>query len=182
MFSDVSEKDWYAGAVQFVYDRGIMTGKSKTEFGANSQIKREQAVTVLYAAAGKPSVSGTSGFPDVKDTDYFNNAVIWAKNNKIASGMGDGTFGVGRSISRESIALMLYAYAKAEGYNTDFVKGASDGFADSAKISSFAKEAMDWAVTQGIISGKGSGEQKRLDPAGKATRAEYAAMITKLLY
>lgn len=183
IFEDVTPSDWYVSAVQFVYDKGVMTGKTQTEFGAASDVKREQVVTVLYAAAGKPAVSGTSGFPDVKSTDYFNNAVIWAKNNKITSGLGDGSFGVGNSISRESLAMMLYGYAKLKGIKTKKTAGASNGFSDSSQISSYAKDAMDWAVTQGIITGKGTGTnaQKRLDPKGKATRAEFAAMMTKLL-
>lgn len=115
--------------------------------------------------------------------DYFFNAVIWAKNNKITSGLGDGSFGVGNSISRESLAMMLYGYAKLKGIKTKKTAGASNGFSDSSQISSYAKDAMDWAVTQGIITGKGTGTnaQKRLDPKGKATRAEFAAMMTKLL-
>ncbi len=183
IFEDVKPGDYYVDAVQYLYNKGIMTGKTQTEFGAASQVKREQVVTVLYAAAGKPAVSGTSGFPDVKSTDYFNNAVIWAKKNKITSGLGDGSFGVGNSISRESLAMMLYGYAKFKGIKTKKTAGASNGFSDSSQISSYAKDAMDWAVTQGIISGKGTGSnaQKRLDPKGKAARSEFAVMMAKLL-
>ena len=183
IFEDVKPGDYYVDAVQYLYNKGIMTGKTQTEFGATSQVKREQVVTVLYAAAGKPAVSGTSGFPDVKSTDYFNNAVIWAKKNKITSGLGDGSFGVGNSISRESLAMMLYGYAKFKGIKTKKTAGASNGFSDSSQISSYAKDAMDWAVTQGIISGKGTGSnaQKRLDPKGKAARSEFAVMMAKLL-
>ena len=183
IFEDVTPTDWYLNSVQYVYDKGIMTGNAPTVFGANSSIKREAVVQVLYANEGKPKVSGSSGFKDVKSTDWFNNAVIWAKNKGIVSGKPDGTFGVGNDITRESLAIMLYKYAQVKKIKTKKTAGASNGYSDSGKISSYAKDAMDWAVTQGVLSGKGSGSksQMRLDPQGKATRAEFAAMMTKLL-
>ena len=183
IFDDVKPSDWYVSSVQYVYDKGIMTGNTQTVFGATSSIKREAVVQVLYANEKKPAVSGTSGFKDVKSTDWFNNAVIWAKNKGIVSGKPDGTFGVGNDITRESLAIMLYKYAQVKNIKTKKTAGASNGYSDSAKISSYAKDAMDWAVTQGVLSGKGSGSksQMRLDPQGKATRAEFAAMMTKLL-
>ncbi len=183
IFEDVTPTDWYLSSVQFVYDKGIMTGTAPTVFGANTSIKREQVVQVFYANEGKPAVSGTSGFSDVKSTDWYNKAVIWAKNKGITSGKPDGTFGVGNDITRESLAIMLYKYAQLKKIKTKKTTGASNGYADSGKISPYAKDAMDWAVTQGVLSGKGSGSksQMRLDPQGKATRAEFAAMMTKLL-
>ena len=183
IFKDVHNGQWYVSGIQYVYDKGLMVGKSATEFGINSNVQREQVVVTLYAAAGKPAVSGSSKFPDVKQGVYYEKAVIWATNNKITSGLGDGSFGVGNSISRESLAMMLYGYAKMKNIKTNVTAGASNGYADTKDISSYAKTAMDWAVTQGILSGKGSGSkaQMRLDPKGKATRAEFATMIMKLL-
>lgn len=183
IFDDVKPGDWYVSAVQYVYDKGIMTGNTQTVFGSSSSIKREAVVQVLYANEKKPAVSGSSGFKDVVAGAWYEKAVIWAKNKGIASGKPDGTFGVGNEITRESLAIMLYKYAQLKKIKTGKTTGASNGYSDSAKISTYAKDAMDWAVTQGVLDGKGSGDksQKRLDPAGKATRAEFAAMITKLL-
>lgn len=178
IFEDIMPGDWSNDYVQFVYDKGLMEGTAKNVFGVNSQVKREQVVQVLYANEGKPAVTGSVNFKDVKTTDWFYKAVVWAKNNGISQGNKDGTFGVGNNITREALALMLYKYAQLKHIKTAVTPGASDGYADSSKISSYAKTAMDWAITQGIMSGKGG---NRLDPTGKATRAEFAVMLKKLL-
>ena len=95
----------------------------------------------------------------------------------MADGKSDGTFAPNNNITRQDLAMMLYAYAQYKNYNLDKNADALNGFSDAGKVSGYAKNAMTWAVTQGILSGKGG----RLDPAGKATRAEFAQMIMKLL-
>lgn len=182
-FPDVRKSDWFGPAVQFVYDNGIMTGMGKT-FQPNGKLTREQFVQVLYSHSGKPTVTGKSKFPDVRSGQWYEKAVIWATVNGITSGNGDGTFGVGQNISREALAVMLYKYARLKGYDLSSREGLIYRYADGSKVSTWAREAMNWAISQGVISGKGSGGNLatyKLDPQGFATRAECAAMMMKLL-
>ena len=189
VFDDINEGDWFVNAVQFVYDRGIMGGKSATQFQPGVPIRREEFTRVLYNQIGKPAVSIDNPYPDVKEGQWYFDSVLWAKENNIANGKADKEgviiFGVGQNITREELALMLYKYALLLGYDTSADPGASDGFADTDRISGWAKNAMDWAVTQGVMSGKGGDgapkSELRLDPKGNATRAECASMIKKLM-
>lgn len=102
----------------------------------------------------------------------------WAYANGITSGKGNGTFSPNQNITREQLAVMLYKYASVKNYNLTSFSKALDVFSDKGQVSSYATDAMKWAVTQEIISGKGNG---KLDPKGTATRAECAAMVMKLL-
>ena len=185
VFNDVKSTDWFHDAVQYAYDNNIMSGKGN-RFDPAGNITREEFVQVLYSCSGKPEVTGTSKtFPDVQKKAWYENAVLWASANNIANGNGDGTFGVGAKISRQDLALMLYKYAGSNGYDLTAEANLTEQFQDASKVSTYAKNALDWAVTQGIISGKGkSGAPRaelRLDPQGSATRAECAAMMRMLL-
>jgi len=184
-FSDVNADGWQYSSVIYVYSRGLMTGKGNDEtgnvvFDPNKAIPREEFVQVLYNASGKPPVSIENEFPDVKDT-WYKTAVLWAKENDIANGKGDGSFGVTESIRRQDLALMLYKYALLNGYELTGNEGEINKYADGDKVDKYAQAAMDWAITYGIMSGKGNkGEDIstfRLDPTGTATRAECAAML-----
>ena len=123
-------------------------------------------------------------FLDVKDT-WYKNAVLWAKKNDIANGTPDGNFGVGKNITRQDLALMLYKYAKLRGCSLAAETGKIDQFADGNKVASYAQEAMNWAVTNGVLSGKGETGKPistfKLDPTGTATRAECAAMLKNFM-
>jgi len=182
-FTDIPSNAWYVKAVQYVYDNDIMAGKGDV-FCPNNPITREEFVQVLYNQSGKPAVAIENRFPDVKDA-WYKNAVLWADDNDIANGKGNGMFGVGENISRQDLALMLYKYARLKGFDLTVNTGEINKYADGNKVSGYAKEAMDWAITQGIMSGKGNkGEDistYRLDPLGTATRAECASMMMKLL-
>ncbi|MBR3636670.1 MAG: S-layer homology domain-containing protein [Lachnospiraceae bacterium] len=174
------EGEWYVEAIQYVYDNGIMVGTGST-FGTNNQLKREQFAATLYSMAGKPSVGldASNPFSDVPNkAGYPRDAILWAVKNDVAAGNADGTFGVGKSIQRQAVASMLYKYAQLCGYDMTKYENAIDEFNDADKVQSWAINAMKWAVSQELISGKGG---KRLDPLGVATRAECAAMIRKLL-
>jgi len=109
---------------------------------------------------------------------WYVDSILWAKENGITSGKADGIFGVGNNITRQDLAKMLYSYAELKGFDISKNDNAIDIFTDRNKVQGYAKDAMNWAVTQGIMSGKGNG---RLDPAGKATRAECAQMMMKLM-
>ena len=183
VFDDVKESDWYYNAVKFVYERNIMSG-SDNLFKPKALITRAEFTRVLYNHAGADASSITikNPFPDVEDNKWYTNAILWAKQNNIASGNGDGTFGVKNNIQRQQVAVMLYKYAQMQGYDTSFNPNAIDEFSDSSTVKGWAKEAMNWAVTQGVMSGKKNTDGTySLAPAGYATRAECASMIKKLL-
>lgn len=181
-FTDVKKGAWYVNHVQYVFDQGIMSGKSEDTFDPNGNLTRAEFATVLYSLAGKPDVTYTSQFTDVPDKQWFTKPVMWAYENGIVSGYGNGSFGTNDKITREQLAIMLYKYAQQKSYHLDITDGVLDSFSDKASVSSWATKSVQWAVTQGVISGKGSaGSNYRLDPVGNATRAECAAMIKKLL-
>ena len=185
-FADIDETSWQYQFAQYAVKNGLMAGKGtdgsgNIKFDPNSPITREEFVQVLYNAEGKPAISIANPFPDVADGGWYKNAVLWAKQNDIASGKGNGNFGVGENISRQDLAMMLYKYAKLNGYSLAATEGLINGYADGDMVASYAKTAMDWAVSNGIMSGKGTAGQPlntfRLDPTGIATRAECAAML-----
>ena len=189
-FGDVSASSWMFSPVIYVYDNGLMAGKGSdakgnVKFDPSSPITREEFVQVLYNAEGKPSVSIANRFPDVANNGWYKNAVLWANANNIANGQGDGKFGVGKNITRQDLALMLYKYASLKGYSLRAQSGEIYKYADGTKVSGYAQTAMDWAVTKGILSGKGTAGADistfRLDPAGTATRAECAAMLKNFM-
>ncbi|MBR3637791.1 MAG: S-layer homology domain-containing protein [Lachnospiraceae bacterium] len=188
-FNDVPNSAWFVDAVQYAYDSNIMNGKSETTFAPNAALKREEFTQILYSHKGKPAVSIENPFADVENGKWYTESILWAKENGIASGKGKDAsgkeiFGLGQKISREELALMLYRYAQLQKYDLSSTPGAADGFADSSKVSPWSKEALEWAITQGIISGKGAKSapksEYRIDPQGNATRAECATMVMKL--
>ena len=174
MFNDVSSSAWYADAVQYVYDNGLMTGVSGSSFAPNNTLTRAMVVQTLYAMAGKPEVSGSESFADVASNDWFADAVTWASANGIVNGYSAAQFAPGDPVTREQLALILYGYAQIRGYNTTQGGMSIREFSDYGAISDWALEAMDWAVNAGLLSGKGNGV---LDPAGTATRAEVAQIL-----
>lgn len=169
-FYDVSDSFWGRDYIQQVYDRDYMSGLTCVNFGISSTLTREQFAQILYSIAGKPAVEYTDRFTDVPDGQWYTSAVLWADENGIANGVSDTRFGVGNSITREQLALMLYQYCGA----TETPEGYIDSFDDAAKVSDWARTAMNWAVKEGVMSGD---NKNRLNPTGKATRSESAVMI-----
>lgn len=188
-FADVSKTSWQIKFANYACVSGLMAGKGtdrygKTIFDPNKSISREEFVQVLYNAEDKPAVNIPNRFPDVKTT-WYTSAVLWADFNSVASGMGNGNFGIGMNITRQDLAMMLYKYAKMKDCDLSASAGEINRYADGGKVAGYAKTAMDWAVTNGILSGKGTAGDPvhtfRLDPAGTATRAECAAMLKNFI-
>lgn len=170
-FVDVNSGAWYYDAVSFVYNKGIMNGVTSTTFEPNSTITRGMVVTMLWRMAGEPYVSGGS-FSDVASGRYYSTAVAWAAKNGIVDGYSSTVFGVNDPVTREQFATILYRYAKYMGYSTT---GSSlAGYYDANSVSSWARDAMGWAVKNGIVTGSGN---SRLNPTGTASRAEVAQMF-----
>lgn len=189
-FTDVLTNNWQFTHAKYAVDHNLMAGVGTDAYGRvtflpDKAISREEFVQVLYNAEGKPTVSSTKEFPDVYYNGWYKSAVLWAYENNIASGLGDGNFGIGRNITRQDLALMLYKYASLKGYSLNATTGTILQYGDGSMVSDYAKTAMDWAVTNGILSGKGTAGQPlhtfRLDPAGTATRAECAAMLRNFM-
>ena len=190
VFADVSNTSWQISFAIYACQKGLMAGKGtdtygRVKFDPNSPITREEFVQVLYNAEAKPAVTISNKFPDVSNTAWYKNAVLWANSRNIANGLGNGSFGVGKNITRQDLALMLYKYASLMGLDLTAEAGRIDVFADGDMVSGYAKTAMNWAVTRGVLSGKGSAGADistfRLDPAGTATRAECAAMLKNFM-
>lgn len=155
-FNDVAAGSWYADAVKNVVNKGLMAGTGKDTFAPNNQVTRAMMWTVLARLDGK-DVSGAS--------TWYAKAMTWATEK----GVSDGTF-PGNSITREQLATMLWRAA-----GSPEAKGALTNFNDAASVSSWAAQAMTWAVEQGLISGMGDGA---LNPQGNATRAQLAVILT----
>ena len=170
-FVDTDSGAWYRDAVSFVYNYGLMSGVSETRFGPDATTSRGMIATILYQMAGSPAVGGGSPFSDVPGGKWYAKGVAWAASEGIVSGYGGGRFGPGDPITREQFALMLYKFA---GSPEPGQQGLD--FADAGSVSGYARKAMSWAAERGIISGK---EGKRLDPKGRATRAQAAQMIMR---
>lgn len=172
-FSDVRDNDWFKAAVDYAVQNGIMTGMGNDTFNPNGKCTREQMLQILFSAEGKVAVTVNNPFTDVKAGSWYYNAVLWGYSKGITGGLSATRFGVGQPVTREQMALFLMTYAKTKNFDTTARANIST-FADAAKVSSWAREAISWANASKIISGKGG---NRLDPTGTATRAEVAQMI-----
>ena len=176
-FADVSGSDWFYNDVRYVYEKGIMDGTGADRFSPNAPLTRAMIVTILYRMAGSPSVSGSSDFTDVAAGKWFAKAVAWAAANGIVNGYGDSLFGPNDPVTREQLAAILYRYAVYGGMTAVTLEENLGSFADTAQLSAYAIQAMNWAVGQGLIKGSGS----NLVPKAQATRAQVAAIIHRYL-
>lgn len=167
-YTDVDADAWYADAVSYVTDNGLMGGTSSTAFSPEDAMTRAMLATVLYRTAESPAVTGSDDFTDTADGTWYTDAVLWASQQGLVTGYGDGTFGTDDPVSREQIAAILWRYAGSP----DAQSGTD--FADEAAISAYAADAVDWARANGIVNGK---ENNTFDPQGNATRAEVATIL-----
>lgn len=175
-FIDVASDAWYLSAVKFCYENKMMGGMDIDYiFGPEEKLERGMLVTILWRMEGAPKVNDGKNFSDVNSNDYYYDAVRWASSNKIVSGYtGTTKFGPRDYITREDLAVMLRNYCKYKG---KYVKSSIDlnNYSDGNKVSSWAKEAMQWAVDNKVVMG----DQNKLNPNGNATRAENASMLLK---
>lgn len=176
-FTDVKESDWFFKGVEYVVDKGIMSGVSENEFAPAGKLTRAMLVQMLYNMESRPACDAENAFIDVPVGQWYTDAVIWANDAKIVSGMGEGLFAPNMEITREQMVAMLYNYAKYKGYDVTASADLS-AFADTASVSAWAQPAMQWAVAEGYISGMGDSQ---LAPQGTATRAEIASVIMRFM-
>lgn len=171
-FGDVPQNIWFASGVQFAAEQGLFTGVSANEFAPYDPMTRAMLVTVLHRLDGADA-SGTNSFTDVLNGKWYTNAIAWASANGIVEGLSGNRFAPNAPIAREQLAAILFRYAKACGYDVS-ARAELTAYADSAQVSTWAGDAMRWAVAAGLISGR-SGAQ--LAPKGEATRAEVAVIL-----
>lgn len=176
-FDDVKPGDWFYNDVVYVYEKGIMDGVDNRVFSPNTTLNRAMFVTMLYRVAGEPTVSKTADFSDVPGGTWFSDAVAWASSQGIVDGYDDDLFGPYNSLTREQLATILYRCAKWSGRSTYAPTDALTGFADADKVSSYALDAMRWAVYTGLMQGSENG----LEPQSSASRAQVAAIIHRFL-
>lgn len=173
LFTDVAPGQWYYDAVQHVVYNGYFKGVSDDAFAPSNMMTRAMFVTVLGRIAGISENGTASGdFADVPAGQWFTNYVAWASENGIVQGTANGAFSPNANITREQMAVFLYRYAKYAGLDTSYDNTIAS-FSDAGKISSWAQEAMAWAVSKGIMNGTGTG----LEPQANATRAQVAQIV-----
>jgi len=177
-FKDVKESDWFYDTVEYVNKNGIINGMTEDTFSPSTQLTRAMLVTILYRVEGSPRISSDSKFDDVKDSDWYGAPIIWAAENEIVNGVSETEFAPNNAITREQIAAIIYRYAKAKGYDVTQGGMAVREFEDYEKISSWAGEAMQWAVNTKLINGKTA---TTVNPQDKATRAEAATIIMRFI-
>ena len=171
----MNESDWFYDAVASVYDRGLMIGITEDIFDPYGLATRGMIATVLYRMAGSPAVEGTMTFADAADA-YYSNAVLWGAENEILKGYDSEHFLPGEYITREQLVTFLYRYALSLGCEIDST-GDLSAFNDAENVSDFAAEAMQWAVSVGLIYGN----DNQLNPGSNAMRAEIAAIIYRFV-
>ena len=172
-FTDVPPESWAADAVAFASAHELFSGTDETTFSPDQTMSRGMLATVLYSLEGCPAPDQTSEFSDVGGDTWYADAITWATEKGITSGYGDGQFGPDDSITREQFAVMLWKYA-----GSPQASGQVLAFKDADQISSYAQEALRWAVENGIISGYADG---LLVPGETATRAQAALMLKNFM-
>lgn len=173
-FADVRDSDWYADAVRYVSDNGLMVGVDENHFAPGGLTTRGMVVTVLHRMEGEPSAEGT-GFTDVESGMWYTEAVLWAQANGIVEGFGDGTFQPNASMTREQMMAVFYRYSQYKGYDVSDTMSLGV-FTDSIKIQSYAQDAMAWAVAVGLIQGFPDGT---IRPQADSNRAQLATVLMR---
>ena len=172
-FTDVTNH-WAYSAIKRVYTRGWMVGMDEKTFAPDQQLSRAMLAVILYAMAGEPAVTGEGPFTDVPAGCWYTDAIVWAAQNGIVSGFGDGTFRPNEAVTRAQAAVMLYGYAAFTGADVT-ARADLSAYSDAGQIPAWAMDAMQWANARRLIVGRDS---SHLVPDGKTTRAEMAAILS----
>ena len=178
-YQDVQQGDWYYSAVSFAYYNGLMNGVADTLFDPNGTMTRAMLVTVLWRLDGG-SADGSSPYTDVPEGTWYTDGVIWATENGIVNGVGNGKFDPNGTVTREQIATILYRYAAYRGVDVSDC-ASLDLFTDAGAVSDYARAPMQWAVQTKLISGRLDHKQLYLAPQSGGTRAEVATILMRFL-
>jgi len=177
-FVDVTMADWYYDSVSRVVGAGLFRGTSETEFSPATKMSRAMVVTVIHRLDGETQVSGVNEFTDVPADTWYTDAVIWAAQNGIVDGYGDGRFGPGDDVTREQLAAILFRYVSFKGKGPTGLWAVELTYPDKALISDYAVEPAMWCQIHGIVTGFEDGS---FAPQGLATRAEVATMLDRYM-
>ena len=167
--------DWAKEGICFVIENGLMVGTTSTTFAPKDTLTRAMLVTVLYRMAGSPTVDAPSGFTDVADGQWYSDAIAWAAANGIVNGVGGNKFAPSEPVTREQLAAIFFRYAKAEAPEADVLSG----YPDAEAISTYARDAMAWAVSTGLVTGSKEADGTYLAPQGLAAREQAAAILMR---
>ena len=176
-FADVSADDYYYEAVLWAVSQGITLGTDDAQFSPDADCARDQLVTFLWRAAGKPKAEQAVLYSDVGADAYYGEAVRWAAALGIVTGYSDGCFGAGDPITRQQMAVMLYRFARALGMETVQSGADARGVDDFEQVSAYVEEAIAWAANAAILRGA----DNRLMPQAPCTRAQMVTMLNRLL-
>lgn len=175
-FTDVVAGTWYYGAAAYAYNNGLFAGMTPTTFAPNATMTRAMLVSVLWRLAGEPAPKAPNTFVDVPDGAWYTDAVTWAAENGVVSGIGGSRFDPSGFVTREQTAEILYNYAHSKGYDVS-ARADLTAFPDAASVSGWAEEALSWANAAGLINGTVRDGQTILDPQGSASRAQVAMIL-----
>ena len=173
-FSDVKKDDWHYESVKYVYENSLMQGTG-SGFEPESKMSRAMLVTVLYRMAKPEGKADKHNFTDVLSGEWYSDAVAWASENGIVNGINESEFAPNSDVSREQMAVIIYRFAKMQGYDvTD--KADVSAFTDTNDISEFALDAIKWANKEELVNGT---SDKTLSPKDTATRAQVATILMR---
>ena len=175
-FTDVVAGTWYYGAAAYAYNNGLFAGMTPTAFAPNATMTRAMLVSVLWRLAGAPAPKAPNTFVDVPDGAWYTDAVTWAAENGVVSGIGGSRFDPSGYVTREQTAEILYNYAHSKGYDVS-ARADLTAFPDAGSVSGWAEEALSWANAAGLINGTVRDGQTILDPQGSASRAQVAMIL-----
>lgn len=175
-FTDVVAGTWYYGAAAYAYNNGLFAGMTPTTFAPNATMTRAMLVSVLWRLAGEPAPKTPNTFVDVPDGAWYTDAVTWAAENGVVSGIGGSRFDPSGFVTREQTAEILYNYAHSKGYDVS-ARADLTAFPDAGSVSGWAEEALSWANAAGLINGTVRDGQTILDPQGSASRAQVAMIL-----
>lgn len=177
IFTDTQPDRFYSDALDYCYEKGIISGMTATTFGPTGTLNRAQLVSMLYRHAGSPAAEGENTFTDVPAESFYTAAVIWASENGIVYGYEDGSFRPGNSITRQELVAMLHRYMvrldKDSGERSDLA-----AFEDLDQLMGYAEDAMQWAVANGVISGISA---TQLGPRQSANRAQTVTILHRII-
>ena len=176
-FTDADPTAWYHDGVHYVLENGIMSGLGNGQFAPNDTTSRAMLAQILYNMEGKPAIRSGIPFEDVSESDWYAMAISWAESNGIIGGYGNGKFGPNDDLTREQLVTIMYRYAKNKGIDVSVGEDTNIlSYNDAFDVSEWAIPAMQWAVGNGLISGRTA---STLNPKDKATRAEIATIIMR---
>lgn len=166
-FSDVDDSADYGEAIRWAAEQGYINGYPDGRFGVNDPVTRAQLAAIFYRAAGSPAVSGTTRFPDVQTTAYYVDAAVWAEGSGLINGYPDGRFGVDDPVTRQQVATILWRWAGSPD-------ASAEDYADETAVAAYARTAVDWSRSNGILAGRDDG---RFAPSDSATRVEVVSAL-----